>query len=231
MRITALQSHTEHADSETKTPVIRYLPESDLPVVLGNDKILMPQMSSPLLIHDPAGAKVVDTALKKERFISVLPKANSRDAPQKKYFGCVGKITSFTEQEINVYYLVIEGVHRFACIKSKLDFAEMAVKAPDYTFFAEDSSQRQVSILPYYHNLILKRLQPYCKKMDYQFDPGILAKNDSRLLVNYLTISMPLTTQERYALLQTNSLAEQLKLLIALMDYAIEHMDIKMNMH
>ena len=83
--------------------------------------ILLPRASLTFNVFEPRYLALVDHALAGNRLIGVIqptPEAGSAESPQGKTFplrhvGCVGKITSFAENEDDRVVISLSGVARF----------------------------------------------------------------------------------------------------------------------
>ena len=99
---------------------------SELPDMLAlfplSRALLLPGSHRPLNVFEPRFVAMVDDALAGNRMIGLIqPRDSAEEAPRGpvplEKVGCIGRITHFEEQAEGRYFIILEGVCRFAPIE------------------------------------------------------------------------------------------------------------------
>ncbi len=203
------------ADSENSPadlpPVIPVFP---LPKV-----ILFPESNLPLNIFEPRYLKMVDDARASHGIIGMVQPRTTEDlagSPELYNVGGAGRITHFVKTEDGRYLIRLTGLCRF-----KID-NELPVTTP-YRQVMANWAPFDCDMMPpmppggFDRTSLMAELKTYLEKRGLEADyEGINAAPDT-VLINTLSMIIPLTIAEKQALLQaetTNDRAETLKSLL-----------------
>jgi len=212
-----------------------YRSASDLPRTLPMfplwGAILLPRASLTLNVFEPRYLALVDHALAGNRLIGVIqptPEAGSAESPQGKTFplrhvGCVGKITSFAENEDDRVVISLSGVARFRVSRDvegdepfrvcQVDFAPYAQDV--VSGYGEDEVDRPRLIATLRSYLIANNLNAWKR----------INRASTERLVNILSILSPYGPEEKQCLLEARDLRARSEALIALAEMELAARD------
>lgn len=198
---------------------ISQLPDT-LPLFPLSGALLLPGTHRPLNVFEPRFVDMLDESLAGNRLIGLIqPRDTSEEAPRGavplERIGCIGRVTHFEEQAENRYFIILEGLCRFAIAE------ELAVATPyrqariDTSDFAgdftpslgEDAVDRQhlVSVLAAYAEF---------SEVDVDWDE--IEQMGTGELINLAAMLGPHGALEKQALLEAQTLLERAETLIAL---------------
>ena len=179
-----------------------------IPVFPLSNFIIFPQTTVPLNIFEPRYIKMIDDSMKNSKLIGMIQPKTKQDKsiPELYDVGCVGKITSFNENQDGRYMIILNGLIRFKII-NELDnnklYRECEVNFNDYKDdFKLNDEKIQFSDL----NLIFKDLKTLFEKKGYLIDWNNLRKQDLLQTINTLAMASPFTLEEKQILLETKNL-------------------------
>lgn len=189
--------------TEKKLPIIPYIAKSG--------QLLLPQGLLPIVITTPAEIKAVETALKKKRLIGIIqPESQGTDGLYKT--GCLGKITTFAENEDGSLYLIVKGICRFKVLDSKEHL--LHVDYDDY----QDENINFDSQNPKNRTKLLKILKGYLDRIDIDIDWDDVVNASDGSLSTSLAMMCPFEPNEKQAILESNSIQERLEIITAVIE-------------
>jgi hypothetical protein len=209
------------------------LPER-LPVFPLRGVILLPRTQLPLNVFEPRYLAMVDDVLGGDRLIGLVqpqnrlaPQGGSIDeedleaeSPRDRAWplrdtGCIGRITSFSEQEDGRVFVSLTGIARFTVL------AEDDVSKPyricrigTHAFaddLASDRGEAEVD-----RDRLLTLLRAYLEAHELEVDWRSIQQSSTELLVNTLAIHSPFGAEEKQALLEAADLRTRSEILMAL---------------
>lgn len=203
------------ADQENiQTDLPTVIPVFPLPKV-----ILFPESNLPLNIFEPRYLKMVDDARAGSGIIGMVQPKTTEDLagnPEIYKTGGAGRITHFVETEDGRYLIRLTGLSRFRVAD------ELSVTTPyrqavvDWGPFSDDMKTNQQTD-GFDRDGLMNELKAYLEKRGLEADyDGINAAPDT-VLINTLSMIIPLTLGEKQALLEAqtaNLRAETLKNLL-----------------
>lgn len=231
---------THTSDVDPVTPEEKELKIPFVPYLLQKNQLLMPKGHLPLILTQEQEKRAIDNALMRARYIAVLQQNNNLPAdnaheldlksasnlPLKSQLvgksGCVGRITTFTEQEDKSYFIIIEGIKRFdvkdpEIIDRDHDFIEV-----DYQRFYDEQQISQDPLSPHLKRKLFEVLKPYLKRYEMEIDQTLLYETKGFHLLNALTMACPLSNLEKQALLEEPNLERQVAMLTAFMEITLK---------
>ncbi|HBA42707.1 MAG TPA: peptidase S16, partial [Alphaproteobacteria bacterium] len=134
--------------------------------------------------------------------------------------GCLARISSFRESGDGRYFIILDGICRFAIVE------EMAVTTlyrqvrADYAPFAVDLENQQEQESQIDRQLLLDTLRGYLEQRHLSADWKEIEATPTAGLVNSLTMSCPFEIAEKQALLEAPTLVERNECLLALLQMA-----------
>jgi uncharacterized protein len=194
--------------------------------------ILLPRASLTLNVFEPRYLALVDHALAGNRLIGVVqpaPEAGNAESPQGKSFplrrvGCVGRITSFAENEDGRVVISLSGVARFRVGRDvegeepfRLCQVDFAPYAEDFlSGYGEDEVDRP---------RLIATLRSYLTANNLNADWERINSASTERLVNTLSILSPYGPEERQCLLEASDLRARAEALIALAEMKLAARD------
>ena len=127
---------------------IEDLPKT-IPVFPLSNFIIFPRTTVPLNIFEPRYIEMINDSMKSNKLIGMIQPKNSKKsevAPELYDIGCMGKITSFRENDNGQFLIELKGVIRFQKIdevKSNKKYRECNV---DFNNFYEDLSYQRENL-------------------------------------------------------------------------------------
>ena len=91
-----------------------------LPVFPLSNFIIFPKTTVPLNIFEPRYVEMINDSMKSNKLIGMIQPKNSKEnenIPNLYDIGCMGKITSFKENDNGQFLIELKGIIRFQIIK------------------------------------------------------------------------------------------------------------------
>lgn len=195
------------------------LPET-LPLFALPGAVLMPRTRLPLNIFEPRYLQMVEDTLKTpHRMIGMIQPLNG-DEDALAQIGSAGRIVGFAEQDDGRYVISLGQVSRFRLQEVQSGFAPYPSGRVTWDEFAIDLGPDEED--PRWNRAaFLAVLERYMEGHNLSTDWESAREADAELLVNSLSMALPLDTQDKQALLETATLAERRALLEGLIEYAL----------
>lgn len=201
-----------------------YRRPSDLPQTLPlfplQGAIVLPRGVLALNVFEPRYLNMVDDALAGERLIGMIQPATGEEdepTPQLSDVGTAGRITAFSEAEDGRYLINLTGVCRFnlgAELKSGLPYRQALVS---YDSFAEDFAA------PNEHGIdrpaLMRSLKTYASLHGFNVDWDSVDQAPTETVINVAAQICPFDATAKQALLETLSLGDRARALVALLEW------------
>ena len=184
------------------------LPKS-LPVFPLSNFIIFPRTTVPLNIFEPRYIDMINDSMKSNKFIGMIqPKSlkESQIVPELYDVGCMGKITSFKENDSGQFLIELKGVIRFQKlneIKSNKKYREYEV---NFQNFYDDLNYQNENIQFSDLKLIFKDLKNLFEKQGFIINWKGLEKQSLDETINALAMASPFTLEEKQILLEAKNL-------------------------
>ncbi|MEO1252725.1 MAG: LON peptidase substrate-binding domain-containing protein [Pseudomonadota bacterium] len=195
------------------------LPDT-LPVFPLNGVLLLPGAQLPLNIFEPRYLRMIDDALAGARTIGMVqPRGAGVDdmAPPLYDVGCAGRITSFAETGDGRYLITLTGVRRFRVIEEARVDTPYRVARADWSAFDIDAHP-DTSGSDVDRELLLEIMRDYLEAEGLKADWDAAAEAPVDALVVSLAMGCPFAPNEKQALLEAPTIADQAECLMALME-------------
>ena len=186
-----------------------YLPKK-LAIFPLSNFIIFPKTTVPLNIFEPRYIDMVNDCMKSDKLIGMIQPKNSLKGgdfiPKLHEIGCMGKITSFEENEDGRFLIELKGTIRFKILKeiqSNKKYRECEVCFEDYQ---EDLNNTEENLKFSDLKLIFKDLKSLFEKKGFIINWKALEKQSLDETINALSMASPFTLEEKQVLLETKNL-------------------------
>ena len=180
-----------------------------LPVFPLSNFIIFPKTTVPLNIFEPRYVEMINDSMRSNKLIGMIQPKNSKesvDIPKLYDIGCMGKITSFRENENGQFLIELKGIIRFQIlseIKSNKKYRECNIEFKDfYNDLNTENENLKFSDL----KLIFKDLKSLFEKRGFVINWKGLEKQSLDETINALAMASPFTLEEKQILLEAKNL-------------------------
>jgi hypothetical protein len=182
---------------------------------------LLPGGQLPLNIFEPRYLRMIDDALGHERLIGMIQPKGDEGASKPDLYGvgCAGRITSFAETDDGRYLINLTGTRRFRIAEELASDTPYRLARPDWSAFEIDA-HKDKSVDDIDRDELLGALERYLDAESLQVEWDQAASAPTEALVVSLAMGCPFEPNEKQALLETPTLAEQARCLITLMRFS-----------
>lgn len=182
---------------------------------------LMPRTRLPLHIFEPRYLQMVEDALKTPaRLIGMIQPA-AEDGDVLAAVGCAGRIVAFSEMDDGRLMISLRAVSRFRLVEQRPGFSPYLRGAVDWGGYERDLKAEPERDAALERAPFMARLERYLDRNGLSTDWEVTRASDDEMLVNSLSMLLPLAPEEKQALLESATLAERRALLEGLLEYAL----------
>tara|TARA_A100001011_G_C14167035_1_gene780791 strand:- start:414 stop:1061 length:648 start_codon:yes stop_codon:yes gene_type:complete len=181
-----------------------------IPVFPLSNFIIFPRTSVPLNIFEPRYVDMINDSMKTNKLIGMIQpktqKKNESSRPELYEIGCLGKITSFKENDNNQFLIELKGIIRFKIkkeIKSEKLYREYEV---DFKDFYNDLNQEVQELKFTDLEMIFKDLKSLFEKRGFIINWKALEKQSLDETINALAMASPFSLEEKQILLEAKNL-------------------------
>ena len=180
-----------------------------LPVFPLSNFIIFPRTTVPLNIFEPRYVDMINDSMKSNKLIGMIQPKNSREnesIPKLYDIGCMGKITSFRENDNGQFLIELKGIIRFQIlseIKSNKKYRECNIEFKD---FYDDLNTKNENLKFSDLKLIFKDLKNLFEKRGFVINWKGLEKQSLDETINALAMASPFTLEEKQILLEAKNL-------------------------
>ena len=181
-----------------------------IPVFPLSNFIVFPKTTVPLNIFEPRYLEMINESMKTNKLVGIIqPKNFNEDQilPDLHDIGCLGKITSFKENNDGRYLIELKGLIRFKILKeinSTHQYREFEVEYKDFYHDLEDQNEElKFSDL----ELIFKDFKTLFEKRGFIINWKELEKQSLDETINALAMASPFSLEEKQILLETQDLS------------------------
>ena len=192
-----------------------------LPLFPLSGAVLLPDGQLPLNIFEPRYLAMVDDALAGARLIGMIqPREEIHlEKPALYDVGCAGRITSFTETEGGSSLINLTGARRFRLAEELASDTPYRLARPDWSAYeidtVDDDTADDVD-----RDELLEALRHYLDAENLQVEWERAAEAPTEALIISLAMGCPFPPNEKQAILEAQTLAEQAACLTALMAFS-----------
>lgn len=205
----------------------------EIPIFPLSGAVVMPGVQLPLNVFEPRYLNMVEDALAASHLIGMIQPTSETlldDVPEIHRIGCAGRITSYSETVDGRVVMVLTGVCRFQVrteLPERRGYRQVAV---DWERFAADYHDQGQSIVD--RSGFLGSLKAYCTLRGVEVPWDDVKKMPDADLVNLLCAHLPLSPEDKQALVETIAMDERASLMRGLMEMAsVASMDVNEHRH
>jgi Lon protease-like protein len=213
-------------------PKLADLP-AEIPIFPLPGAVVMPGVQLPLNVFEPRYLNMVFDALAGDHLIGMIQPTSETaldEVPEIHRVGCAGRITSYSETADGRIVLVLTGVCRFgvrAEVEGRRGYRRVGA---DWERFAGDTRDEGHSISN--RSGFLASLKAYCTLRAVEVPWDDVKKMPDGDLVNLLCAHLPLSPEDKQALIETVPTDDRADLMRGLMNMAsAASMDVTENRH
>jgi Lon protease-like protein len=173
--------------------------------------IIFPKTTVPLNIFEPRYIDMINDSMKSDKFIGMIQpktitKTNNPETPELHNIGCLGKITSFKENEDGRYLIELKGMVRFEIIKELESNKKYREYEVNYQNYLGDLENKKEALNFSDLELIFKDLKSLFEKRGFIINWKALEKQSLDETINALAMASPFSLEEKQILLEAKSL-------------------------
>jgi Lon protease-like protein len=203
-----------------------YRKPSDLPQTIPlfplEGAILLPRGVLALNIFEPRYLNMIDDALGGERLIGMIQPATGEAlsaTPELADVGAIGRITTFSETDDGRYLVTLTGIARFDLERELSAGTPYRQAFVSYDNFAEDfspASDRGID-----RTFLINTLKTYAALHGFQVDWDSVEQAPTETVINVAAQICPFDAAAKQALLETVTLDDRNRALIALLQWDV----------
>ncbi|HRO13982.1 MAG TPA: LON peptidase substrate-binding domain-containing protein [Paracoccus sp. (in: a-proteobacteria)] len=180
--------------------------------------LLLPRTRLPLQIFEPRYLQMMDDVLKSgHRLIGMIQPVGDGLAD----VGTAGRVTMFSETDDGRMMISLRAVSRFRLVEVVEGFTPYLRGRVDWTPWRADRDGAAASDPGFDRPAFMDRLARYMAARDLSTDWNAAEEAEDELLINSLSMLLPLSVEEKQALLEARSLPQRRELLDGLLEYAL----------
>ena len=207
---------------------IRNLPEV-IPIFPLDKCVLLPKAILPLNIFEPRYLEMIDDAMKKNKYVGIIqPSVSKRKKSDTERVGCLGKISTYVENDDGTLIIKLTGICRFNIIEeieNRAPYREMKVT---YHAFNDDLLlDDNTDTID--REKLLNVISDYLNVNDLTTDWSVITDTDTEILINAFAMLSPFTAKEKQAMLEATNIENRSEILIALSEISIASRNNKKN--
>ena len=197
------------------------LPES-IPLFPLPGALLLPRGRLPLHIFEPRYLQMIEDCLKtRHRLIGMIQPCKCRGGGNAlNAIGCAGRLTGFSETEDGRYMITLSGISRFRLMREICGFTPYLRAEVQWADFERDMGRAEHD--PGFSRVrFMELLGRYLVAQGLDTDWDSLTDAEDELLINSLSMLLPLDPEDKQALLEAPRLETRRETLITLMEFAL----------
>jgi hypothetical protein len=194
---------------------------AELPVFPLSGAVVMPGVQLPLNIFEPRYLNMIFDALAADQLIGMIQPTSEtllEEVPELHRVGCAGRITSYSETSDGRIVLVLTGVCRFGAVREVAGRRGYRRVAASWERFAADCHGDEERIAD--RSGFQASLKSFCTLRGVEIPWDDVKKMADADLVNLLCAHLPLSPEDKQALIETITTGERAGLMRGLLDMA-----------
>ncbi len=181
-----------------------------IPVFPLSNFIIFPNTTVPLNIFEPRYIDMVNDSMKSDKLIGMIQpkilKKNDKFDNELHNIGCLGKVTSFKENDDGRYLIDLKGIIRFKINKEVQTSKKYREFEVNYETYLNDLDEKKNELKYSDLELIFKDLKTLFEKKGFIINWKALEKQSLDETINALAMASPFSLEEKQVLLEAVSL-------------------------
>lgn len=183
--------------------------------------LLLPRARLPLQVFEPRYLQMLEDSLKtRHRLIGMIQPRGGAQAGQLNAVGCAGRLTSFLETDDGRYMVTLTGISRFRLLREITGFTPYRRAEVDWADFTPDLRRAEPDE-GFQRGPFLALLSRYFAAVGLSTDWDTLKDADDELLIDSLAQLLPLTPEDKQALLEAPTQRARRETLETLIEFAL----------
>ncbi|MCG6984570.1 MAG: LON peptidase substrate-binding domain-containing protein [Thiocapsa sp.] len=194
---------------------------AEIPIFPLAGAVVMPGVQLPLNVFEPRYLSMVFDALASDHLIGMIQPTSetmTEDVPEIHRVGCAGRVTSYSETSDGRIVLVLTGVCRFQVVKEISQRRGYRRVSVDWEPFAADYRESDSVIAD--RKGFLTSLKAYCALRGVEVPWDDVEQMADTDLTNLLCAHLPLSPEDKQALIETLPTVDRAALMRGLLDMA-----------
>lgn len=190
--------------------------------------VLLPRTRLPLHIFEPRYLQMMEDVLKSgDRLIGMIQPIGDGLAA----VGAAGRVTMFSEDDDGRLMISLRAISRFRLVEVIEGFTPYLRGKVDWTSFRNDRRNAVPDDPDFDRPAFMERLGRYMHVRGLSTDWNAAEEAGDELLINSLSMLLPLGVEEKQALLEAETLPKRREILDGLMEYALHGGDDEERLH
>ncbi len=196
---------------------------ADLPDVLPifplPGALLLPRARLPLHVFEPRYLAMLDDTFKTQsRMIGLIQPQDAHGALRST--GCAGRVTSFSETEDGRYMITLTGISRYQIDEEIEGFTPYRRAKVIWRDFPQDLGKPERDP-GFDFETFMTLLKRFLAVKNISADWENLKDADPEMVINSLSMLLPLSNEDKQALLETKTLQKRRETLVTLIEFAL----------
>ncbi len=200
----------------TKPDLPTIIPVFPLPGAL-----LLPRARLPLHIFEPRYIAMLEDCMKSQSRLIGMIQTSGAEGQRLAAIGCAGRMTSFSETDDGRYMVTLTGMSRFRLGAEVEGFSPFRRFHVGWQAFARDRDPQDEDDAGLNRPAFLALLSRFFEVRQLGVDWKNLSKAEPELLINALSMLLPLQPEDKQALLEAPTLTDRRQTLTALIEIAL----------
>ena len=200
----------------TKPDLPTIIPVFPLPGAL-----LLPRARLPLHIFEPRYIAMLEDCMKSQYRLIGMIQTSGAEGQRLAAIGCAGRMTSFSETDDGRYMVTLTGMSRFRLGAEVEGFSPFRRFHVGWQAFARDRDPQDEDDAGLNRPAFLALLSRFFEVRQLGVDWKNLSKAEPELLINALSMLLPLQPEDKQALLEAPTLTDRRQTLTALIEIAL----------
>ena len=179
-----------------------------IPVFPISNFIIFPKTTVPLNIFEPRYINMINSSMNTDKLIGMIQPKNSNNeetTPELFNIGCLGKITSFKEED-GRYMIELKGLVRFQTIKEIKSINKYREYEVEFENFYQDLNEEKEELKFTDLELIFKDFKSLFEKRGFIINWKELEKQSLNETINALAMASPFSLEEKQILLEAKNI-------------------------
>lgn len=197
----------------------------DLPAILPvfplPGALLLPRARLPLHIFEPRYVAMLEECLRSPSRMIGMIQTQGAEGKKLAAIGCAGRLTAFSETEDQRYMITLTGISRFRIGEEVEGFSTFRRFQVDWAPFSRDRRADEETDPEFDRTAFLALLSRFFEARQLGVDWKNLSKAEPEMLINALSMLLPLPPEDKQALLEAPTLTDRRQTMTALIQFAL----------